>query len=132
MTGTGIPGVAFDGAYDPNDLIATDKPQYTRTVTIAEGQVLPKGRTLGLVTDDEDDDFDKFVGSLKAATNGSQEIVGVLAEAVDASAGDVQALVYFAAGLKQNRLTFGTGHTKDNAWLAMSARGLFLYDDAAI
>jgi len=133
MSGNGIPGVAFDAPFDPNDsIIATDKQLFQRPVTIASGQNLPKGRSIGFVTDTEDPASGKFVGSVKAATNGSKVIVGFLAEACDATGGDKQAMAVITGGVKLSKLTLGTGHTKDNAWLDLAGRGLFLYEDAAV
>lgn len=49
-----------------------------------------------------------------AATDGSNKVYGVLAEDVDATAADAEAVVYLTGEFNEDALTFGTGLTKAN------------------
>lgn len=51
----------------------------------------------------------KFVLSAAAASDGSETPDAILAETVDASAEDKQAVVYFSGEFNENALTLGTG-----------------------
>jgi hypothetical protein len=92
--------------YTPDNLIAGDEfPFYSKTRTIKMGEVLTRGAVLGKDSDD------KFLLSVKTATDGSEEPRAVLAEDVDATDGDVIALVYESGIFNARSMTFGDGHT---------------------
>ncbi|HIP30843.1 MAG TPA: head decoration protein [Campylobacterales bacterium] len=93
--------------YEPDNLIAGNEfPFYTNTRTIKQSETpLTRGTVLGKDADD------KFLLSVGTATDGSEEPRVVLAEDVDASDGDVKALVYEAGAFYANSMTFGEGHT---------------------
>lgn len=78
----------------------------TRKVIIKAGQVLDEATVLGQITADK-----KYIKSLAAATDGSQTVDAILAEAVDASDGDKQALIFIAGEFDQDALILGAGHT---------------------
>jgi hypothetical protein len=85
-------------SFSPTALYAGDFPRMTRLVTIASGAnasgaVLKRGTLLGRITA-----TDKYIPSVKTATDGSQNPVAVLTFDVDASAADVTAAKAFVTG----------------------------------
>jgi len=93
--------------YKPDNLIAGNEfGFYTKERTIKQSDTpLKRGTVLGKDADD------KFLLSVKTATDGSEEPRVVLAEDVDASEADVQALVFEAGVFNARSMTFGEGHT---------------------
>ena len=93
--------------YEPDNLIAGNEfPFYTKVRTIKQSETpLNRGTILGKDADD------KFLLSVKTATDGSEEPRVILAEDVDASAEDVDVLVFEAGVFNANSMTFGEGHT---------------------
>lgn len=103
-------------------LIAGDFPRVTRLVTIAGGSgALDAGAVLGRITASK-----KLTLSAAAAGDGSEAVRAVLAEPVDATAGDVQAIAYFTGEFNPDQLTFGAGHTAASAADALRALSIFL------
>ncbi|WP_176086959.1 head decoration protein [Martelella sp. HB161492] len=109
-------------SYAPNDLIVSDIPVTTRTVTIASGQVLDRGAVLGEITASA-----KHILSAAAAGDGSETPDCVLAFDVDATGGDVQAQAYFSAGVAADKLSFGDGHDATTVEQAFRRNGSGLY-----
>jgi hypothetical protein len=99
-------GFQTEGSYMPDNLIAGDFPIRTRKVTLVTGQNLARGALLGVITASG-----KYTLSASAAADGSQTPNAILAEDVDASAGDKDAIVYIAGDFNANTLTYGAGHT---------------------
>jgi hypothetical protein len=93
--------------YEPDNLIAGNEfPFYSVARTIKKtATLLKRGTVLGKNADD------KFVVSVKTATDGSEVPRVVLAEDVDAKDADVQALVFEAGVFNANSMTLGAGHT---------------------
>jgi hypothetical protein len=78
-----------------------------RKVTIKSGAGVVKAATvLGVTTADT-----KYLTSLAAANDGSQVPDAILAHDVDATAADVEAIVYIAGEFDQDELILGAGHT---------------------
>lgn len=105
-----------EGTYTPDNLVADiDFPLSTEIVTIKQGEVRIRGTLLGKITAEE-----KYIMSLSAAVDGSQGPKRILAEDVDATAADVQAIVYKSGAFNVNSMTLGTAHTfatiKDPLW----------------
>ncbi|MGX9427990.1 MULTISPECIES: head decoration protein [Bradyrhizobium] len=93
-----------------------------RKVTIKSGAgVLAAATVLGLVTADA-----KYLKSLKAATDGSQVPDAILAEAVDATDKDVEAVVYIAGEFDQDRLILGAGHTLGSVDAVFRTKSIWL------
>ncbi|WP_027823497.1 head decoration protein [Laribacter hongkongensis] len=111
-----------EGTYTPDALLAgsADDCLVTRVV-IAAGQVQPCGALLGKVTASK-----KHVLSLAAADDGSQTPDVVLAEDVDATAGDTEAMAYFTGPINAHALTLGAGHSVDSVFAALRANGIYL------
>jgi hypothetical protein len=103
-------------------LIAGDFPRVTRLVTIASGTgVLPAGAVLGRITASK-----KLTLSAAASSDGSEAVHAVLAEPVDATAADVQAVVYFTGEFNADQLTFGVGHSAASAADALRDLSIFI------
>lgn len=70
----------------------------------------------------------KYVKSVAAATDGSHIPRAVLAEDCDATAADKEAMAYVVAGVNENALTYGAGHTAASVREALRTRGIHLID----
>ncbi|MBI3452942.1 MAG: head decoration protein [Rhodospirillales bacterium] len=68
----------------------------------------------------------KYRLSVAAALDGSQYPSAVLVEAVDASAGDRDALVYLSGEFADAAITFAAGHTADSVRTALRLLGIHL------
>lgn len=107
--------------YQPGGLVVGNFPLMHRPVIIAAG-VLKRGTVLGPITAS-----DKYIQSLSAANDGSEEPECVLAEDVDASGGDVVAPAYFTGDFDAAKLIYGAGHSAETvaaSW-RQKARSLF-------
>jgi len=109
ILGKGVVAVAFAGAI--NFTIADGAADFVAgdgfTVTVAEGS-------------------GKYKLSAAAATDGSQRPLAILAEDADATAADVEALVYTTGDFNEDALVLGVGHTVASVREALRARGIFL------
>jgi len=99
-------GFSQEGSYTPDGLHAGDFPIRSRKVTLITGQNLTRGALLGIITASG-----KATLSLAAAGDGSQVPNCILAEDVDATAADKDAVVYIAGDFNDTAITYGTGHT---------------------
>ena len=102
--------------HDPGGLIVGDYPIMVRHVTLVSGQNLPRGAVLGKVTVGG-----KYTLSLAASGDGSETPKSVLAEAADASGGDMTVPVYVSGEMADDQLTYGTGHTATTVNAAFEA-----------
>ncbi len=68
----------------------------------------------------------KWKLSAAAATDGSQTPRGILAEDADATAADVECLIYVRGDVAENALTLGAGHTLASIREGLRARGITL------
>lgn len=116
-------GFTSEGAYSPDLLVAGDHPIRTKMITVASGQVQPRGALMGKVTADG-----KYILSLSAAADGSEDPELILVEDVDATGGDVVAEAYVAGDFNSNAMTFGTGHTAASVRDGLAARSIYLND----
>jgi len=111
-----------EGAYTPDNLLAGNAHLLVaRKVTVLQGQVQPRGAVLGQITTGG-----KYILSLAAATDGSQTPDLILAESVDATAGDVTALAYERGDFNAGALTLGAGHTAASIREGLRAKGITL------
>lgn len=93
-----------------------------RVVTIKSGAgKLDPATVLGQITADA-----KYVKSVAAANDGSQVPDAVLAEAVDATGVDVQAVVYIAGEFDQDKLILGAGHTLGSVDAVFRTKSIWL------
>ncbi len=103
-------------------LIAGDFPRVTRKRTIASGAgVLVAGTVLGRITTGG-----KLIKSLSAASDGSQAVHAILSEDVDATAADIEAIVWFTGDFNPDALTFGAGHTASSVRDAFRDLSIFI------
>jgi len=106
--------------FTPDKLLAGDYPVVTDIVTIDTG-VLTRGTCLGKITTGG-----KHVIVNSASSDGSQNPVAILAEDADASAGDVQAVVYLSGAFNQAAVTFGGTDTADTHRAALRNLNIYL------
>lgn len=103
-------------------LIGGDFPRVTRLVTVASGSgALPAGAVLGRITASK-----RYALSVAMASDGSEAPRAILAEPVDATAADVQAIVYVAGEFNPDQLTFGAGHSAASAADALRDLSIFI------
>ena len=108
------------GAYTPDQLIAGNAHLLlARTVTLLAGAAYVRGAVLGKVTTSG-----KFTLSTSAADDGSEDPDVVLAETVDATGGDRQALIYSRGDFNSHAVTLGAGHTLAAVTEALRAKGI--------
>lgn len=112
---------ADQGASPSDSLIAGNAHLLVaRTVTVTGGKY-PRGALLGKITASG-----KHTLSASAASDGSEDVDLVLAEDVDASAGDKQALAYSRGDFAASAITLGAGHTLATVQEALRAKGITL------
>lgn len=109
-----------------NLFVTSNVPVESEEMTILTGQgTLTRGSVVGKITASEKG---KLVDD--AQTDGSQNVYAILAEDVDTSDGDVQAVVYLSGAYNVNSLTFGG----DDTWQDHKdyARTLSIYFKEAV
>ena len=114
-------GFTDQGTYTPDNLIAGEYPRVERVVTIANSAALTKGAVLGKITASG-----KYQLSASAAGDGSETPDAILAEDADASAADVEAVVYFSGEFNESALSLGTGHTVDGVRAGLRDKNIYL------
>ena len=99
-------GFQSEGTFTPDNLIAGDFPIRTKKVILVSGQNLARGALLGTITTGG-----KRTLCLTGVSDGSQTPREILAEDVDASAGDKEATVYISGDFNQDRIIYGASHS---------------------
>lgn len=107
--------------FTPDNLLAGDFPIVTGTVTIASGQVLPRGAVLGTVTA-----TGKHLLCDTAAVDGSQDPTHILAEDVDASLADVEGISYLTGEFNEEQISLGGATVAADVRSALRALAIFL------
>lgn len=97
-----------------------------RKVTLLAGRVYTAGTVLGVITVSK-----KHTVSASAATDGSEEPDLILAENVDATGGDREALGYARGDFNVSALVIGAGHTLDGITEGLRTKGITLLPDMA-
>ena len=64
--------------------------------------------------------------NIARSSRGSETPDAILAETVDASAEDKQAVVYFSGEFNENALQLGTGHTVESIRAGLRSKSIFL------
>lgn len=106
-----------------NLLAGYSVPAITESIVIPSGSgVLTRGTLLGKVTASG-----KYIKSLSAATDGSQNPVAVLAEDIDATSADVTTVGYLSGEFNTAAMTFGTGHTAASVKGALRDLNIYLF-----
>ncbi|WP_311276163.1 head decoration protein [Methylobacterium sp. WCS2018Hpa-22] len=110
----------IEGTFVPDNLVI--KGGLARKVTIKSGAgILPRGTVLGKVTADRE-----YLKSVAAATDGSQTPDAILSEPVDATSGDVEAIVYITGHYNLSALAIGAGHTAASIDDAFRGKSIFI------
>ncbi len=108
--------------HTPDKLLAGDYPVVTDVVTVLMGEVLARGTCLGKITASG-----KHVICNSAGTDdGRRAPVAILAEAVDATAADVQATVYLSGAFNEAAVTFGGADTAATHRAALRDLNIYL------
>lgn len=107
---------APDGFLNSGDGLRSDK------ITVVSGQdAMVAGTVLGKITTGG-----AFALSLSASNDGSEVPDAILAEDLDATTEDTQALVYIAGDFNADLLTIGTGHTAADIKDGLRVKGIFI------
>jgi hypothetical protein len=104
-----------------DNLLAGDYPVVTDIVVIKTGEVLARGAVLGKITA-----TGKHVLCDKTAADGSETPVSILAEAVDATDGDVNADVYLSGAFNEGKVTFAADNTAADHRAALRDVNIYL------
>lgn len=112
--------------FTPDGLIAGDYPIQREVGTLISGQNLARGTVLGKITASG-----KYTTALSASSDGSQNPVAILVDAVDASGGDKPCSVYLSGEFNTNAMTFGTGITIANSKDALRDLNIYLQTGVA-
>lgn len=104
-------------------LLANSDDITTRKITVLSGQVQPAGAVMGKITASS-----KLVLSLSASSDGSQTPEMILAEDVDATAGDVEAIAYETVTVNAAALKIGSGHTLAGIREGLRGKGIKIDD----
>jgi hypothetical protein len=107
-------------SFDPDQLIAGGE-LLGKKVTIAAGQNLQRGAVLGKITASG-----KYVLSASGAADGSQTPDLVLAEPLDATGGDKDAMAYYQGHFNETKVILGAGHTVASIWEGLRVKGIIL------
>lgn len=116
-------GVTVEGTITQDKLY--DRDTVTRKVTIKQSGVSVRGSLLGQITAAGADQF-KYLLSASAAADGSQDPGAVLLHDVDATAGDVEAIVAISGRFGIQGITFGTGHTAASTDKVLREKAIYL------
>lgn len=114
-------GFTTQDSYVPDRLFAGDYPRKSGKRTLLQGEVRRRGAVLGRITANG-----KYRLSLAAAVDGSAESDAILAEDADASASDVEVLVYFTGDFNEDALEIGADQTSDGIRQGLRERGIFI------
>lgn len=117
------PAGMTEETFAPDKLLVGGKYR-SKKVTIDTG-VLTRGTLLGKITASG-----KYIKSASAAGDGSQTPDAILAEDVDATAADKEAMVYYTGDFDETAVTFGTGHTAASVREGLRAKGIHLITPA--
>jgi len=109
-----------EGTYTPDRLVLGGKP-VAQKVTILTGQNLLRGAVLGKITV-----TGEYILSLSAAVDGSQTPDAILAQPINATAADKEALAYFTGEFNDAAIILGTAHTVATVWEGLRAKGIIL------
>lgn len=125
------PAAESEGTYTPDNLLAGDKPVRCENIKIAEGEDLVRGSVLG-VRGNAYDDTEEYVLSVRAATDGSQTPVGILAIDVDATDAAVSGVPMYREGdFNVRALTFGTGHDAETVKAAFRNTAIHIQESVS-
>lgn len=120
-----VQGFTDQGSTTADNLFAGEFPRVTVLATISGGK-FERGAILGKITTSG-----KCTICTSAATDGSKDVYGILAETVDASAEDKQAVVYLSGEFNSAALNVGEGYTIAELADALRAKSIFVKTNQA-
>jgi hypothetical protein len=115
-------GFTAQDSYTPDRLFAGEYPRVSRKVTLITGENVVRGAVLGKITASG-----KYNLSLSAAGDGSQTPEAVAAEDADATAADVDVLIYETGEFSEDALTLGAAHTIASIRDGLRDKGIFIH-----
>lgn len=113
------------GETKADNLIAGEFPRVSILATITGGKY-ERGAILGKITTSG-----KCTSCTSAATDGSDDVYGILAETVDASAEDKQAVVYLSGEFNVAALSVGEGYTVAGLIDTLRTKSIFVKTNQA-
>ena len=116
-----MPASFSSATFNLDGLLIGEHPVTSRPITLLSGQNLARGAVLGKITASG-----KYILSLSGAVDGSQTPDAVLAEATDASGGDVATPAYFTGGFDESKLVLGSAHTVASIREGLRTKGIHL------
>ena len=118
-------GFTDQGETKADNLLAGEFPRIVELATVSGGKYA-RGTILGKITASG-----KCTICTSAATDGSKDAYAILAEAVDTSEKDKQAVVYLTGEFNAAALTVGSGVTVDGLKDALRAKSIFIKNNQA-
>lgn len=109
-----------EGNYKPDNLLAGDFPRIANVETITGGNY-KRGQVLGKITASG-----KYTASTSKATDGSQIPLGILAENVNATDEDKQAVVYSTGEFNLEALTYDSEFTAASMTEKLREKSIFV------
>lgn len=118
-------GFTDQGETKADNLLAGEFPRIVELATVSGGKYA-RGTILGKITASG-----KCTICTSAATDGSKDAYAILAEAVDTSEKDKQAVVYLTGEFNAAALTVGSGLTVNGLKDALRAKSIFIKNNQA-
>jgi hypothetical protein len=106
--------------FTPDALLLSAANVRTKKRTLLSGQNLARGAVLGIITTGG-----RMTLSASAAVDGSQTPRYILVEAVNATAGDAECLVYETGEFNGAALVLGAGHTLATIEQGLRGNGIY-------
>lgn len=106
--------------FTPDALLLSAANVRTKKRTLLSGQNLARGAVLGIITTG-----DRMTLSASAAVDGSQVPRYILVEAVNATAGDAECIVYETGEFNGAALVLGAGHTLATIEQGLRGNGIY-------
>lgn len=119
-------GFTDQGELVHDHLIAGEFPRFAEMAFVGGG-LLNRGAVLGRVSVDG-----RYLLSTTSATDGSQVAQVILAQDIDATTSDVEAVVYLTGEFNELVLTFGEGHTPQSVHDSLRDNSIFLRQNQAV
>lgn len=120
-----VQGFTDQGMRKEDNLIAGEFPRVSILATITGGKY-ERGAILGKITTSG-----KCTSCTSAATDGSKEVYGIVAETVDASTEDKQAVVYLSGEFNAAALSVGEGYTVAGLIDTLRTKSIFVKTNQA-
>ena len=118
----GLAGYTDHGAAsDLDDLIASDGGNIIGKKFTLDAGVIKRGELIGQITSGG-----KVIASLSGAGDGSQTPIGIAEHDADASAGDVELMVYVRGNFNSRRVIYGASHTYASVYEGLRDKGIYL------